>query len=120
MAIVDAYSGLFSFGQHGKFGLPNGFGRLMFGWSKFGYGEEKAGYYQKRKLKSGGGHCRLRHYWPKNPQTVAQQAHRQKFANAVLAWHGLTDEAKALYNRKGDNVGVEGFNYFISKYIKTH
>jgi hypothetical protein len=120
MALVDSYEGLLSFTQKGKFGLVGGFGGVQFGWSLFGYYEPLTGYYQKVRIKGEIKHRRLTPTWPSNPQTPAQQANRLKFANAISAWRLLTPEQVSEYNTKGQRKHMEGFNLFISQYMKTH
>lgn len=119
MALVDFPDSLFSLQQRGKFGAPGGLGNHRLGWTLLGYFNKLSGYYQKRKLKQGGKVCRLRHYWPKNPQTIAQQANRARFAQAVNAWRLLTPLEVAKYNKRGAKRNMEGFNLFISEYMKN-
>lgn len=58
-------------------------------------------------------------YSPFNPQTEAQQANRQKYANGVSAWQGLTDEQKDVYNEKAKGKRMSGYNLFLSEYLKS-
>ena len=52
-------------------------------------------------------------YITKNPQTEPQQDNRQKFANAVLAWQGLTQVQKNQYNKLATGRHMSGYNLFI-------
>lgn len=66
-----------------------------------------------------------------NPQTPAQQANRGKFADAVAAWHDLSEAEKSEYNEKGKlrktcrkkwplPRGMSGINLFVSEYRGIH
>lgn len=59
-------------------------------------------------------------YTPTNPQTPAQQANRQKFANGVTAWNNLTDQQKAVYNEKAKRENFYGYNIFMREYLLSH
>ena len=56
-------------------------------------------------------------YTPTNPQTEAQQANRQKYADAIVAWQALTLEQKAVYNKKAVGLHMSGYNLFIREYM---
>lgn len=62
----------------------------------------------------------MRDYAPTNPRTAAQQAGRNKFADAVAAWKLLTVEQKAAYNTRVKRPGLDGYRLFISEYMRTH
>lgn len=52
-------------------------------------------------------------YVPTNPQTVPQQANRQDFADAVVAWQGLSDSQKQVYNKRARTRHMSGYNLFL-------
>lgn len=67
--------------------------------------------------------------YPSNPRTPAQQAWRGVFRDGVAKWHGLTNAEKSVYNEKAKRRkttkygffqprGIEGFNLFMSDYLK--
>lgn len=56
-------------------------------------------------------------YITKNPRTVPQQANRQKYADAILAWQGLTNEQKQVYNKRAIGKGMSGYNLFLKEYL---
>lgn len=60
---------------------------------------------------------RMKHYYPTNPQTEAQQNWRAIFANGVAEWHSLTAEEKLYYNRLKYPARQSGFTRFMSKYL---
>lgn len=63
---------------------------------------------------------KLPFYVPTNPQTVPQQANRQKMTNGVAAWQALTDEQKAVYNENAKGKNLSGYNLFLSEYLFSH
>lgn len=60
-----------------------------------------------------------RWFRPTNPKTSAQQAQRQKLANAVAAWQALYDADKEAWNEAARDVypPISGFNYFVQQCI---
>jgi len=64
---------------------------------------------------------RLAYYTPTNPQTPAQQAHRQKFAHGVTAWQALPPGEKLFWRDIGNALrNIPGFNAYLSYYLHTH
>lgn len=57
-------------------------------------------------------------YYPDQPETPARLARWQKFRNGVSAWQALTPGEKEIYNRKAEGFNYEGFNFFMSKFLK--
>lgn len=55
-----------------------------------------------------------------NPRTPEQQANRQKFRNAVDAWHDLTQEEKDEYKDKVGFRCMTGYNLFCQEYLNNH
>jgi hypothetical protein len=108
----------------GKPSLAN-YGTTIFGEGFYG-GEagdgdkDFYGVYQMRKCKEGRVIVRMKFYKKNNPQTEAQQANRQKFADAELAWQNLTTEQKKVYNDRAVGKPLHGFNIFISEYMLSH
>ena len=78
------------------------------------------GIWQMRMTKRGKVPIKMKFYTPTNPQTEAQQANRQKFADAMTAWGALTTEQRADYNVRAKRVGRFGWGVFISEYYKSH
>ena len=56
----------------------------------------------------------------KNPRSVPQQANRQKMADAVLAWQGLTDEQKMAYHNLSIGRPMSGYNVYLREYLLSH
>lgn len=60
---------------------------------------------------------KMKFYTPFNPRTPAQQANRQKLADAVAAWQALTPEQKQWYNVEARGRTWDGYRYFIRKQL---
>jgi len=56
-------------------------------------------------------------YEPTNPQTVEQQANRQKFSTAVAGWQALTEEQQASYNIRAKYKNYSGYNLYIREHM---
>lgn len=113
----------------GIIGWGCGFGFARFGDAKYGNADHISGIYQKRvtgynqyginpERPRRSYYVRMRKYRPTNPQTPLQQANRDKFRNAGLAWNELTPEQKMAYNKTGKKRGNSGRSIFISWYMK--
>ncbi len=55
---------------------------------------------------------------PRNPNTFAQRVRRHSFADAVRAWRSLPDDRKMLWNTKARRTRSNGYNGFISWYMR--
>lgn len=115
----------------GRMGFSPGLGANTLGRARYGEYQPHAGIYQKRVTgynQTGripgrarrAYYVRTRYYAPTNPRTVKQQAHRQKFADAVAAWQLLTPAEKHVYNQQAKRPGQHGYSRFISWYLKNH
>ena len=62
---------------------------------------------------------RKRFYWPTNPQTGPQQAHRAIFASGVEAWQALTEEKKDEYRELATERPMSGFNLFMRETLTS-
>lgn len=113
-----------------KLGLPTFFGWLGFGWSLFGDDNEFSGYYQGRYKRlnffDGVNNKRgrkdnfvMRPYWPTQPPSAARDAQQNKFKTALLMWQSLTNEQKLWYGKNKPSKYRRGYDYFMSKTIKS-
>jgi len=59
-------------------------------------------------------------YTPTNPQTVPQQANRQKLTDGVAAWQALTNNQKEIYNERARYKPYSGYNLFLREYLLSH
>jgi hypothetical protein len=56
---------------------------------------------------------------PRNPKTASQVFVRRTFGDAVRAWQALDDDRKYRFNKKGRMHRMNGYNLFISEYMKV-
>lgn len=78
------------------------------------------GIYRVRSIKGTQRTEKMPFYRPTNPRTPAQQANRQKFADAMLAWKNLTELEKERYNKEAKSKMLFGWNVFIKEYFAMH
>jgi hypothetical protein len=71
------------------------------------------GIYQMRRRPGGAICVREAFYDPGPPADPDQIAAQEKFADAVLAWQGLTQEQKNQYNKKAYGKHMSGYNLFL-------
>lgn len=113
-----------------RLGLPNMCGWSIPGWSQCGDDNNYTGVYQQR---------RPRHFnsvtgkwefgrqknfwqmpaWPIQPASVARDAQQAKFVTALEMWQALTSEQKVAYNTIASRRGRRGYDYFMSKTLKS-
>lgn len=120
MVILTPNEGLLSDRFTGRFGRPSGFGAYVFGDNRLGEFSMLNGVYQMHVTKTGKKLNLHRDNWPTNPNSVAQQARRNLFTDAMTAWKVLDTETKQEYNNRVYPRGMTGHNRFISEYMKLH
>lgn len=113
-----------------RLGKPNQFGWIMFGWSEFGDDNYAAGVYQQRRNRRWNGidgfisekHPRnfiMKPAWPVQPPSEARDAQQDKFRTAIGMWQALTTSEKEVYNKIATRRSRRGFDYFMSKTLKS-
>ena len=102
-----------------KITAPSAYGVKKYGAFHYGAGAKFHGIYQVR-TRYGKQVVKEEHYWPTNPQTEAQQAHRQKMTDAVAAWQVLTDNQKEVYNIRARYKKYSGYNLYLREYLLSH
>jgi hypothetical protein len=128
MAELNQYSRVASLSFRGKFGLPGGFGEIVFGLSQYGLEHPCAGVYQRRfREKNPLTHelnkkvsktcVRMRYYWSKNMYTRPQHSYCSKFRDAMTAWGALTAEQKAPWIKKAIQLHLPSPNLFVKAYM---
>lgn len=55
---------------------------------------------------------------PANPRSAPQQAHRARLAQAVEAWHALSETDRDAWRRLAERKRATGFNLFIRHALK--
>lgn len=103
-----------------RFGFSNLFGKIFFGFARFGEENSYAGIYRHTSYYGKRTWQKILMNWPTNPQTVPQQAWRSVFTDAITAWHGLTSDQKIAWKVKGMRKRLPGYNMFISSYLQSH
>lgn len=120
MSINTVKDGIPCLSIAGKYGLPNGLGEHILGWSQLGDVNKYSGYYQRRSSKKGTTFTRCRPYWNAPHTTQRAVEVKNNFATGVLAWHALSNEEKLYYNRLKTPWAQSGFTRFMSKYLREH
>jgi len=120
MSITDVSTGVYSWSASGKIGRGRGFGSRKYGYARYGDNKPQAGVYQARMTRRGKVSVQMEYYRPKNPRTVAQQANRAKFADAMSAWQALTDSERASYTKRAKKRNMFGWGYFVREYYQSH
>lgn len=78
------------------------------------------GIWQMRMTKRGKVPIKMKFYEPTNPRTEAQQANRQKFADAMEAWGNLTESEQDEYTEAAKKKNLFGWNLFIREYFQSN
>ena len=78
------------------------------------------GIYQMRMTKRGKVPVKMKFYGPTNPRTPAQEANREKFAAAMVAWQALTPVEKGVYNKRAKKRSMFGWGLFIREYYQAN
>jgi hypothetical protein len=103
------------------FGLPGQLGEHILGWTPLGYRNDYAGVYQTRKAKVKGYtfFVKQRFYRPHNPNSIDQQAGRNKFREGMEAWALLTNPEKQVYNDLAKDQPIHGVNLFMRQWLES-
>jgi len=113
-----------------RIGRPMLCGHATCAWSQCGEEIDVAGCYQMRRERSGiwkwgNGQfgkakiCFMRPAWPTQPPSVARDAQQAKFSTALGMWQALTESEKQAYNEIADRQGKRGYDYFMSRTLKS-
>jgi hypothetical protein len=104
----------------GKFGYSGGFGRIAFGYTRFGFYNWYAGIYQKKYYFGKPYISRMKFYRPKNNQKPTQQLWRGVFKDGKAQYDLLSDEQKLVYKKRGILKHITGYNIFMSEWLFAH
>lgn len=130
MPYVDWPQKAMGFTIRKRLGTPNMFGWIIPSWSEYGDDNEYSAVYQQRRPRQGNGldgpiqfgsqkNFMQRPAWPIQPPSAARDAQQAKFSTAISMWQALTDEEKAVYNTIASRRSKRGFDYFMSKTLKS-
>jgi len=122
---------LLSFVAKKKFGGWPQYGTSQFGYSHFGDDDVSievvgqppillSGIYRTDNVTGQTRNYRQPYRIVRNPRSELQQANRQKMADGVIAWRGLTDYEKNQYNKNAVRKGMSGYNLFLHEYLRSH
>lgn len=103
-----------------KMESPALYGSRKYGAHKYATGADYFGIYQVRTRYGHQVVVKQKLYVPTNPQTGIQQAWRQIFTDAIVAWQGLTDDQKIDYNTRAKFKNLSGYNLFLKEYLLSH
>ena len=114
----------------GRIGRPMLCGWAWCGWSQCGEFIEFNGTYQMRRTRIGNGlHepiifgkskvCKMMPTWPVQPPSAARDAQQAKFRIALSAWQALAPNEKEYYNNIASRISKRGYDYFMSRYLKS-
>lgn len=103
-----------------KIGRPNGYGRAIFGWSKYGEKNLYAGIYRVRHYLGKLYQERMEFYPYVITHTDAQQPRRETFADAVSAWQALTTPQKNVYRQRAVGKHMFGYHLFLREYMLSN
>ena len=131
MPFISPALDFFSLSVQKRYGLPDSYGGVIFGWCRFGDDDWRQAVYQRRTIRKdywtktyhpakGRGWCKMKYYYTKNPRYIPQQNNRNKFGDAMRAWQSLTDEQKKVYSITMGDRGLNPHNKFIRQYMKSH
>jgi len=113
-----------------RLGGPCGLGWIIPGWSEMGDDNFYCGQYAQRRPRVGNGIDKpivfgsqknfiYRPFWPSQPPSVARDAQQAKFKVALASWQSLTLEQKKYYNTIATRQSRRGFDYYMSKVLKS-
>lgn len=125
-----------------KFGVSNGFGNIILGFTRLGEDNPYAGIYRRRPSPHGVSVVKMRFYRPHISRTELQATQRDKYVAAVAAWKALTEEQREVWrveaaNKKNQKEPIyrgwplkklkqqhrtcyRGYDIFRSDYLLTH
>lgn len=119
MTVVSPIEALRSTETRKKFGSPNGYGNIIFGFSFYGDDNIFAGIYRRRPTRRGVSIVKMRFYRPFVQRTEDQGIQRNKMIAAVSAWKALTDSQKNTYRQIANKKKRRGVDFFISQFLNT-
>ncbi len=107
------------FDIRGSFGYSGAFGRIAFGFNRFGFYDWRAGIYQRKYYFGKPYISKMKFYRPTNPRTVAQQNWRAICAYAWVLWALLNDAARNRLRSRAAKINMSGSNLFMREWLRT-
>lgn len=103
-----------------KIGLPNKYGRILYGWSKYGIANDSYGIYRIAHSKHDRWTEKMKFYRPTNNQKPDQQIWRGVFRAGINAWKSLTEGERTWYKESAKPHKLYGYHYFMRLWLKSH
>ncbi len=110
----------FGYGEEEPIFGPSQYGCAGFGDDRFGNADSRWGVYRIMKEFGKQEQIKGKFLYPANPQTESQQANRQKYADGIIAWQGLTNIQKEVYNERAKYKNFSGYNLFLKEYLLSN
>lgn len=120
MGVIEKGSHGMGLEVRGKVGAPSAYGYAGYGVFKYGAGAKEFGIYRMMLINGKRTQVQEDYYVPTNPQTVLQQANRQKLTDGVAAWQALTISEKDVYNERAKYKKFSGYNLFLKEYLLSN
>lgn len=120
MAKLDCPDRLLSMTARKRFGRPNQYGQIVYGYSQYGEKNNYTGIYQVRHYKSNLVNVVEQFYCPTDQSQPAKVARQIIFASAILAWQALSAGEKERFRRKSSGKHMSGYNVFLHEYLISH
>ena len=108
----------YSFDARGKFGYSGAFGRIAFGYNRFGFYHFLAGIYSKKYYYGKPYISKMKFYRPTNPRTTAQQNWRAICAYFVTIWQAFDISIKNNFKKRAPDKRMSGYNLFLSEALR--
>lgn len=109
-----------AFDVRGSFGYSGAFGRIAFGFNRFGFYDWNCGIYQKKYYYGEPYISKMKFYRPTNPRTLLQQSWRSIFTAGSVHWSSFTTNDKKSYNMRAKAYYMTGFNLHQREWLSSH
>lgn len=130
MPFITPYEKIPAFKITKRLGRPNQCGWAICGWSQCGDVNDCSGVYQQRVRRldfwtpgytpaGKKDNFIMKPAWPSQPPSEARDAQQAKFSTALSMWQALTNEQKQAYNLIATRRSRRGYDYFMSKTLKS-
>jgi hypothetical protein len=102
----------------GTFGYSGAFGRIAYGFNRFGFYDWRCGIYQKKYYFGKPYLSKMKFYRPTNPRTLKQQNWRAVCAYAWVLWADTDSLTRSKWGKIGARRRISGANAFMSNWLK--
>jgi hypothetical protein len=109
-----------SLDARGTFGYSGAFGRIAFGFNRFGFYHWYCGIYQKKYYFGKPYISKEKFYRPTNPQTERQMLWRGVVTSGHNEWASFDIETKEQYRLRARGLPMTGYNLFMREWLNSH